>query len=30
MEKKPTQSRKRVKNPDDDIMEANRIETPKQ
>jgi len=28
MEKKPAQSRERVKNPDDDIMEANRIESP--
>ena len=30
MERKPTQSRERVKNPDDDIMEANRAESPKQ
>jgi hypothetical protein len=30
MERKPTQSRERVKNPDDDIMEANRAESPEQ
>jgi hypothetical protein len=30
MEKEPTQSRERVKNPDDDIMEANRAESPEQ
>jgi len=30
MEREPTQSRERVKNPDDDIMEANRIESPEQ
>jgi len=29
MEKEPAQSRERVKNPDD-IMEANRIESPEQ
>jgi len=30
MEKKLTQTRERVKNPDDDIMEGNRAESPKQ
>jgi hypothetical protein len=30
MEKEPTQSRERVKNPDDDIMKGNRAESPEQ
>jgi len=30
MEKELTQTRERVKNPDDDIMEANRAESPEQ